>query len=137
MSFEVFKKRLSPLAKAPSLTIQKRGLISMSRSAYALLGEPPAVELLYDRERKVVGLRACEERVAHAYEVRIQNPEKETGQALVAGTAFTTYYGIDTSISRRYEPWMEEGILCVDVGAGGVEVVGNRGKRPTMSDERA
>ncbi|NKT46166.1 hypothetical protein GS908_01205 [Rhodococcus hoagii] len=40
MAFEVFDKRMSPLAKAPSVTIQKRGIFSINKAAHALIGEP-------------------------------------------------------------------------------------------------
>lgn len=126
MPFEVFDKRLTPLAKAPSITIQRKGIISINRAAYAMLKNPPAVELLYDKERKIVGLRAAADTVPHAYEVRPQSAAKDTGPLIVAGTAFTSFYGIDTSTSRRWTPFMEDDILCVDLANDGVEIVGNR-----------
>ena len=35
--FEVFDKRMTPLAKAPSVTIQRRGVISLNRVAHDLI----------------------------------------------------------------------------------------------------
>jgi hypothetical protein len=50
MAFEVFDKRQAPLAKAPAVTIQRRGLMSLNRAAYNMINEPSTVELLYDRD---------------------------------------------------------------------------------------
>jgi hypothetical protein len=52
---------------------------------------------------------------------------KEDGPYLVAGTAFTKYYGIDTSVSRRWQAAMEGDILCVDLKQESTVVTGNRG----------
>jgi hypothetical protein len=129
MPFEVFDKRQTALAKAPVVTIQRKGIISLNRAAYALMKEPAAVELLYDRDRKVVGLRPTDESTPHAYEVRVQTPSKDTGPLLVAGTAFTNFYDIDTSVSRRWTPFVEDGILCIDLSKPGAEIVANRASR--------
>lgn len=126
MPFEVFDKRMTPLAKAPSVTIQRKGIISINRAAYALLGSPKAVELLYDKDRRIVGLRASDDSIPHAYEVRPQSSAKETGPLIVAGTAFTNFYGIDTTTSKRWTPYMEDDVLCIDLSSKGVAIVGNR-----------
>jgi len=128
MPFEVFDKRLTPLTKAPSLTLQRKGIISINRAAMALISSPSAVELMWDKERQVIGLRAADDSVSHAYDVRPQSPKKETGPVIIAGTAFCSYYKIDTSTSRRFTPVVEDGVLCVNL-ADGVEIVGNRAFR--------
>ena len=61
MPFEVFDKRMTPLAKAPSVTIQKRGVISLNKAAHDLIENAETVELLYDRERRVMALRAADD----------------------------------------------------------------------------
>jgi len=56
---------------------------------------------------------------------------------VVAGTAFTQYYKIDTSVARRWIPTVEDGILCIDLKYGGVEVTSNRNRGksdPTLQD---
>jgi len=50
----------------------------------------------------------------HGYTVRPQSPTTNTGPVIVAGTAFTQYYDIDTSMSRRWTPSVDGGILCID-----------------------
>lgn len=110
MAFEVFKKGASPRSKTPIVTIQRRGIISMNNAAHQLLGSPSSVELLFDSERQFVALRASDE--PHAYPVR----QQKGGQTLsVSATAFAQHFDIDLSVTRRYKPFKEGDVLCVDL----------------------
>ena len=135
MNFEIFDKRMAPLAKAPSITIQKRGIFSINKAAHKLIGEPETVELLFDKEAQVIAMRQSSE--SHAYTIRPQS-KKDTGQMILSATAFTQYYDIDTSVSRRYKPFAQDTpmgkMLCIDLKGESVEVHGNRGKSK-VSDE--
>lgn len=131
MAFEVFDKRLAPLAKAPSITIQKRGIFSLNKAAHKLIGEPQTVELLFDKEKQIIALRPSND--AHAYTIRPQS-SRDTGQVVMSATAFTQYYDIDTTISRRFKPFEQDGMLCIDLRGPSVEVVGNRSKRVAEPD---
>ena len=112
MPFEVFDKRMTPLAKAPSVTIQKRGVISLNKAAHDLIDSAETVELLYDRGRQVIALRASDDSSPHAY-------------------------AIDTTATRRWKPFMEDGMLCVDLTQQGTVITGNRTKTTSLlaSDE--
>lgn len=134
MGFEVFDKRHAALGKAPSVTIQKRGLFSINRAAHALIGSPGTIELLYDKDQQIVGLRPTADDTPHGYTVRPQSPTKDTGPVIVAGTAFTQYYDIDTSMSRRWTPSVDGGILCIDLKDPGTPIVGNRSRRTGQPD---
>lgn len=127
MAFEVFNKRMAPLAKAPSITIQKRGIFSVNKAAHKLIGEPDSVELLFDRDNGLIALRPSME--PHAYAFRPQSSRADTGQVVLSATAFTQYYDIDTTVSRRYEPFAQDGMLCIDLRGRSAEVIGNRTKR--------
>lgn len=131
MGFEVFDKRLAPLAKAPSVTIQKRGIFSINRAAHKLVGEPETVELLYDRETRVIAMRPSGE--SHAYAIRPQTSH-DAGQVILSATAFVQYFDIDTSVSRRYTPYVQDGMLCIDLSGPSVEIRGNRAKREESND---
>lgn len=137
MAFEVFEKKSAPLAKIPSVTVQRRGLISLNRSAHALIGSPEAVEFLWDGERRIIGLRATEETNPNAYPVRPQSSKSEGGPVLVAGSAFTKFHGIDTSKAYRYVPTLEDGILCIDVSEPGQPVTSNRLRADEDSESEA
>lgn len=124
MGFETFTQRTARTESEPSITIQKRGVISMNKPAYVLLGEPKAVELLYDAEKKVVGLRAATPRKAYSYKVR------PVGSSFcVTGQAFVKYYGISTDAAKRYPAQLyEQDVVGVDLTAEGVEVTSNRNR---------
>lgn len=128
VGFEVFQKNSAPLAKVPTVTLQRRGLLSLNRSAYALIGNPAAVELLWDPERQVIGLRPAEETNPNAYPARPQASNSDRGPFLIAGTAFTQYYKIDTSETQRWVPQVEDGILCIDISKPGQKATSNRAK---------
>ena len=133
MAFEVFDKRMTPLAKAPSVTIQKRGVISLNKSAHDLLGNVETVELLYDQGRQIMALRPADDSSPHAYAVRTGS-KRGPGQAIVSATAFTQHYGIDTTATRRWKPFVEDGMLCVDLTVEGVVITGNRTKAATVAE---
>lgn len=131
MPFEVFNRRMAPLAKAPSVTIQKRGTISLNKVAHKMIDEAATVELLFDPDARVIALRPSAE--SHAYPIR--NAQRDSGQTQLSATAFTQYYGIDTEVSRRYEPYVEDGMLCIDLAGKSIEVTSNRAKRKHESPE--
>lgn len=132
-NFETFTRRMVPLADKPYVTIQKRGNIAMNKSAHVALGEPKAVELLYDPVEKVVGVRGVDEAVEHAYPLRSQGG-KDLGPYLVAGMAFTKYYDIDTTQARRWSASMIDDVLCVDLKEEGTVVSSNRNGRRVRSE---
>lgn len=133
-NFEVFTKRMVPLAEKPYVTIQKRGNIAINRSAHAALGEPAAVELLYDPKDEIIGLRAVSPEVEHAYPLRPQGG-KEIGPYLVAGIAFTKFYRIDTTVARRWRATMNDDVLCIDLKGDSTVVSSNRDGRGHRHDD--
>ncbi|MBM4644510.1 hypothetical protein GS464_18395 [Rhodococcus hoagii] len=60
-----------------------------------------------------------------------------TGQVVMSATAFTQYFDIDTSVSRRFKPYEKDGMLCIDLRGPSVKVVGNRTKRTAQDDSEA
>jgi hypothetical protein len=126
MGFEVYEKGSAPVATVPTVTIQKRGLMSMNRAAYALIGSPEGLELLWDADRNVIGLRPAELTNPNAYPARAQNSSSDKGPILVAAGMFTKYIKIDTSEARRWVPKVEDGILCIDLNEPAQRATGNR-----------
>lgn len=122
MGFEVFDKRHAPLRGTPSVTVQKRGIISINGPAHKLIEGAQVVELLFDRDRQVMALRPSQPS-PRAYEMR--GPSK-TGQTVLSAIAFMQAYEVDTSVSRRYEPFMEDGMLCINFAGPSTEIRGNR-----------
>ncbi len=126
MPFEVFKKASAPIPTVPSVTVQKRGLISLNRAAYALIGSPDAVELLWDADDQRIGLRPSALESPDAYPARPQTPDSSRGPILIAGNLFTRYIGLDTSSAKRWVPQVEDGILIIDLNVEGQPVSSNR-----------
>lgn len=126
-NFERFRRDVPAFASDPYITIQKRGVISLNRAAFGALGAPQAVELLYDRTARVVGLRAADPRADDAYQVRATAPG---GPFVISAIAFTKHYGIDTSAAHRWLGFVDNGVLCVDLTTPGTPVTSNRAHRP-------
>lgn len=124
-NFQTFRKRMVPLAKAPYVTIQRRGTMSFNAAAHAALGQPEAIELLYDPDERIIGVRGVDPTVEHAYPLRTMPGKHESG-FIVSGTAFTKFYGISTEISKRYRAELDGDILCIDLKQPGTEVTSNR-----------
>lgn len=131
-NFKTFTKRMIPLARDPYVTIQRRGIISINAAAFELLGAPKAIELLYDPDEHIIGFRAVDEHEEHAYAFR-EASGKSVGPYIVSGTAFTKYFGIDTSKSLRWRAALDGDVLCVDLNTEGSEVTSNR-NRTTLAD---
>ncbi len=125
-NFEEFSRKSAPIGAKPYVTIQRRGAISLNRTAFEDLGKPAAVKLLYDRAQRVIGLRATDPGIEGAYPVRTQ----ASSNWLIAGTAFVAHWAIDTSVAKRYEAEMAGDVLVIDLKRDGVEVTGPRAKRP-------
>lgn len=136
MAFEVFDKRMAPLAKSPAITIQKRGIFSINKVAHQMIGEADTVELLYDKEARVIGIRPVEGTPPHAYTMRPQS-NRGTGQTILSATAFTQYYDIDTTVSRRWEPYKEGDMLCINLNSKSTVIRGNRSKKEPEGSNRA
>lgn len=135
--FETFTRRMIPLVKKPFVTIQKRGTMSFNKAAQVALGSPEAVELLFDKTNNVMGVRAIDPKVEHAYPMRAQG-HKNDGPYIVSGAAFTKYYGIKTEEARRFSAEMEDGVLIIDLNSEGQVVTSNRsGSASTDGDEAA
>lgn len=121
---------MTPLARAPASTILKRGVLSLNKAAQELIGSPQTVELLFDADRHVMALPPADDTSPHAYRLRAGS-KKGPGPAMVSATAFTQHYGIDTTVTRRWRPFMEEAMLHIDLTEPGTVIDGNRTKNRT------
>ena len=113
-NFETFNRGLLTLKSEPHVTIQRRGAMSMNRSAFIAIGSPDAVELLYDREARVIGLRPVRATADHAYQVR-RSTRADSGPWVISAMAFMHYYDIDIAKTRRWCAYLDHDVLCVDL----------------------
>jgi hypothetical protein len=128
MGFEVYQKGSAPVPTTPSVTIQKRGLLSINRAAYELIGKPEGVELLWDAENRIIALRPAPLSNQNAYPVRAQGTHADRGPWLIAGTLFTQFIGLDTTAARRWSPNVEDGLLLIDISKPGATASSPRGR---------
>lgn len=134
MGFEVYKRGSAPPQTAPTVTIQKRGLFSLNPAANALIEHPDALQFLWDKDNRFIGLRPCSTSDPNAYPTRsvsqgaAAKDKAGTGTVLVAGTLFTRHIGLDTTHARRWVPRLDEGMLVIDLNEEGQEVISNRNK---------
>jgi hypothetical protein len=126
--FDRFSRDQVARKRDPWVTIQKRGTISLNRSAYEMVGSPAAVELLYDADSRIVGLRECDPRDRDA--VRVRSPTgKDAGPFVVSAMAYLRFYEIAFDGSRRWLAYLEDGVLCVDLRTQSLAVTSNRARR--------
>ena len=134
MDFERFDQRHIAISGSPFVTIQRGGrVMSINRVAYEMLGGPEAVELLYSKQNRVIGVRQVSPKEPYAFPLRGQGRRgQEPSNYLLAVQAFTRHYGIDTSVAMRYPVEMQEDILTIPLDRGTV-ATGPRAK--TKDDE--
>ncbi len=113
--FEVFKGRDSRAGTEPLVTMQRGGIYSLNQAAHEALGRPEFVELLFDRNDRVMGFRNVPRGVTHAYKVRGQ---ANSSSFLVTGRAFNQYFGITVDKARRYPVTMIDDVMAVDLKSG-------------------
>lgn len=112
MPFEVFTPEVVAESGPAYVSIQKQGIIAFNRAAFASLGEPKAVELLYDHERSLVGLRAADETASHTLRVRTSSAG---GTYVVSAARFVRHYGIPNEVGRRWRARTEGDVVFIDI----------------------
>lgn len=117
----MFDAQAAPRVKQPLVSLQRKGVFTLNRAAFVALGEPEAVQLLFDPGERVVGFRAADPGEANSYAVRVTEP---SGSYAVSGVAFVKHYEIPLDVARRWPARLEDGVLFFALNDPGVEVVG-------------
>lgn len=76
--------------KRASLNV--RGVFTLNQLTYDEMGNPPAVELFYDKDERLIGLKPSTLEVPHAYKVRQQGKNKSY---LISARAYCGFFGIE------------------------------------------
>ncbi|MGH8873897.1 MAG: hypothetical protein ACRDVM_01415 [Acidimicrobiia bacterium] len=115
MSFEEFKRQAIYSGAAPAITIRRSGTIGLNPAAVEALGDPKAVRYLFDRERRILGLRAVPADDPEGFAVQRQ---PESGSCSVNARTFLEHYEVERPVARRF--------LAKDYGDGilGIELDG-------------
>lgn len=121
--WQTFDRRATAGVGEALVTVQRRGSFSFNAAARAAIGDPEAVELLYDPEDRVIGFRPADPALPHAYALRKQG---SSNSWIIAGQAFTKRFGIPTDTALRYSAETEDGVLAVDLKTTGTDATGPR-----------
>lgn len=122
-NWHTFDRRASAGVGEALVTIQRRGTFGFNAAARAAIGDPEAVELLYDPEARLIGFRPADPALPHSYALRKQGGSNSW---IVAGQAFTVRFGIPTGTALKYGATTEDGVLVVDLKTTGTDATGPR-----------
>jgi len=122
--FETFHRGDVAWSADPFVTIQRRRMISLNAAAFLALGSPDSVELLFDPEARIVGLRGVPHTRDTAHHVRTSS--SKSGPYLISATAFLRHHDIEVKVSTRWSAYLEDDVLCVDIDSAGTPVTSNR-----------
>jgi hypothetical protein len=93
--------------------------MTINRAAYEMLGSPEAVELLYSKTNRVIGVKQVSKTEPYAFPLRAQGRKgQDPSNYLVAAQAFTKHYNIDTNVAMRYPAEMQDDILTASLDRG-------------------
>lgn len=115
MPFEVFTRGQPPPGMRPTISMHRSGRVALNAAAYAILGRPETVELLFDREVRRMGIRRASGNATTAYRLD-KSPGAQT--YVLSGRAFARYYGIEVGHSWRRDAEFADGVLSVEIPSG-------------------
>lgn len=121
--FEVFTKG-SPVSRRPQVTIQRVGALGFNAAATEALGDPEAIELMYDRKSRVMGFRKVPKDKPGSYPIRPVAPGAKG--RVVSAKAFLIHFGIPFGLPLRYDAELSDGILIVDLKKPAEDATSNR-----------
>jgi hypothetical protein len=101
--------------KAPTVSIQRSGIISLNRAAFALLGEPQFVVILVDADKKAFAFQKATKKEQNAYPIRMLS----RGSAhAVSGRRLLGELGLELGVFvGRFSPRKEGELLIIEMAA--------------------
>jgi len=128
-TFEVFDAQAAPRVKQPLVSLQRKGVFTLNRAAFAALGEPDAVQLLFDTTERIVGFRSADPDQANSYAVRLTEPSGSgSGSYAISGAAFVKHYEIPVDCARRWPAQLDDGVLLFALDDPAVQIVGREAR---------
>lgn len=111
-NFEKFRRSNITSGAAPMVAIHARGVLAFNQQALDALEKPEAVELFYDREATIIGMKGAPRSSPDSYVVR----HHTRNSAQIAGQSFLEFYEIPREVrGRRYRAELQDGMLTVDL----------------------
>lgn len=111
-NFEKFRRSKATSAPVPMVSVHLRGIFALNDLAYEALDEPDAIELFYDKQERIIGMKGALRSSPDAYVVR-----RGTAHSFqVEGRTFLKFYGIPREATgRRYVAELDGDILTIDL----------------------
>lgn len=95
------------------VSLSPRGVFTLNQPTYDEMGKPEAVEFLYDRTERLIGLRPATKEIPHAYIIRKQKTNKSY---LIGARPFCFHYKLNVENTVRFkEIKFTDGVLILDL----------------------
>lgn len=109
-----FNKAASPLAGGgPYVSLNTNGIITLNSKAVKALGDPEAVQFLFDIDNGAIGLKPCDLLTPYAFPI---TRRQKTGTHTIRAQPFMKAHQIFTSGTVKFlRPEIENGILVLDL----------------------
>lgn len=114
---------------AVRITLNSRGVILLNRRAYECIGSPGAVELMYDEDEQIIGLKPKDIRHTNAFPLKIKsNQEGKYNYRIISASPFCKHFSIEPKSTILFtEPDLDnDGTLQLPLGSA---VAVGRGSR--------
>jgi hypothetical protein len=134
--WEIFKRNRAPAVKGPAVTLMHRGQLSLNDAAFAELGSPKAVELMFSRANRLIGIRPVDPNEPHAYIPRTPAKQKGRGPYIISGAAFLTHFGIAVPETTRYMVALEGDTLIIDLKQSGIPVTSSQSRPASKGNDK-
>lgn len=101
--------------KEPRVTIGKKGTIYMNRKAHEALGQCTAVELLFDGERRMIGLKRTDPKKLNAFRVMPQCGK--SGYRRISAASFCQHFRLNFRTTRLFDTveFDHKGMMLLDL----------------------
>ena len=110
--WSIFEGRAYGRSRSDELrvTLGQRHVFYLNKAAYEVLGRPTAVELRYDGNRRIIGMRRCDPRVRNAFTVK---PHSTGNYRKIHAAAFCRHYRLRIEGTNLFDAadFTHEGIL--------------------------
>lgn len=116
--FEIFEKGAIKPDLVPEVTVLKKKSLYLNAPARKLIQDPGFVELLFDRERQIIGIKPSGAANPNSYKLS-QATDTSWSISLVA---FARFYELEFSESRKRIASLEGNVLCVNLRDEGLPV---------------
>jgi hypothetical protein len=125
MPFHTFVRKPTPPEQEAWATLQSRGYLSFDPLAYEKMGSPSHVKLLYDAERRLIGVQGVAAGDLAAYPVRLQTKSR---LYVLSIKSFLSFFEIQLDHSRRYTVKFDGQRMLIDLDGESTLITGPRAK---------